>query len=344
MHRQLVENRCRAFENLFFLLLVHIDFLVFIVVGVLVLIVLLVAVSPFFRLLIVPGAALPEPLPLGIDGQPHHQPQNGHQQYQPHNHNNLLRAKFFFPTAVQYPSIIRANNLCYSTMVMEPKYEALPGVEYYDVTTGMGQYKFAQSPQGVVPALLEDLAEFRKKAKKDMAAAKEAGDDWAAALFNGKQMAYKTTMNSVYGFLGATKGMLPCVPIAASVTATGRAMIQQTKDLVERLVPGSNVVYGDTGKQRVNSVPHGRVRTSTDNPHHHRRTRADSVMVIFNVGEARRHDLQAHFEVAGRIAAEISATFKRPNELEFEKCYYPYLLFSKKRYAGEFFSVNTGTP
>lgn len=39
---------------------------------------------------------------------------------------------------------------------------------------------------------------------------------------------------------------MPCVPIAASVTATGRAMIQKTKALAESLVPGSRVVYGDT--------------------------------------------------------------------------------------------------
>lgn len=176
-------------------------------------------------------------------------------------------------------------------MVMDDAYAAVPGVEYYEVTTGMGPFRFAQQPQGVVPALLEDLAKFRKKAKKDMAAAKDAGDEWGAALFNAKQLAFKITMNSVYGFLGATKGILPCVPIAASVTATGRAMIQQTKAMAERLVPGSRVIYGDT----------------------------DSVMVIFNVGEERRHDMHAHFEVAARVAAEISATFKAPNELEFEK-------------------------
>lgn len=57
-------------------------------------------------------------------------------------------------------------------------------------------------------------------------------------------------MNSVYGVLGATKGMMPCVPIAASVTATGRAMIKQTKKLVEELVPGSRVIYGDVSWDR----------------------------------------------------------------------------------------------
>ena len=58
-------------------------------------------------------------------------------------------------------------------------------------------------------------------------------------------------------------------------------------------------------------------------------------MVIFNTGEGKQHDMQAHFDVAERVAAEISATFISPIELEFEKCYYPYLLFSKKRYSGE---------
>lgn len=209
-----------------------------------------------------------------------------------------------------YPSIIRAHALDYATIVLDPRYANLPGVEYYEVETGMGSFRFAQGVPAVLPSLLEDLAQFRKQAKKDMAAAKARGDTWAANLYNGKQNAYKITMNSCYGFAGATKGFLPCVPIAASVTATGRAMIQKTRDLAEALAPGSQVVYGDT----------------------------DSVMVIFDVGEERRHDLRAHFDMAQRVADQISATFKAPIELEFEKCYYPYLLFSKKRYAGEFFS------
>lgn len=142
-----------------------------------------------------------------------------------------------------------------------------------------------------------------------MAAAKDRGDAFMESVYNGSQLAYKVSMNSVYGFAGASKGFLPCVPIAASVTATGRAMIQQTKQLVESLVPGSRVVYGDT----------------------------DSTMCIFNLGDDKRHDIAAHFEVAERVAKEISQTFPSPVELEFEKVYFPYLLFSKKRYAGNMY-------
>lgn len=139
---------------------------------------------------------------------------------------------------------MRAHNMDYSTIVLDSKYADLPGVEYYEIETGLGTFRFAQNVPSVLPSLLEDLAKFRKAAKKDMAAAKARGDAWGAAVFNGKQLAYKVTMNSCYGFCGATKGFLPCVPIATSVTATGRAMIQKTKDLAEAMVPGSRVVYG----------------------------------------------------------------------------------------------------
>lgn len=59
-----------------------------------------------------------------------------------------------------------------------------------------------------------------------------------------KQLAYKIMMNSVYGFCGATRGMLPCVEIAAAVTSTGRNMIDHSKRMVESHYSGSQVIYG----------------------------------------------------------------------------------------------------
>jgi hypothetical protein len=64
----------------------------------------------------------------------------------------------------------------------------------------------------------------------------------------------------------------------------------------------------------------------------------DSVMVKFHVPPEKRHDMQTHFDIAERVAAEISKTFPGCVELEFEKTYFPYLLFSKKRYAGLMFT------
>lgn len=94
-----------------------------------------------------------------------------------------------------YPSIIRSRSLDYSTIVLDPRYANVPGVEYYEVDTDQGSFKFAQGVPAVLPALLEDLAQFRKAAKKKMAAAKARGDAFATAIHNGAQNAFKVTMN-----------------------------------------------------------------------------------------------------------------------------------------------------
>lgn len=112
----------------------------------------------------------------------------------------------------------------------------------------------------------------------------------------------------MYGFTGATIGKLPCIPISSSVTAYGRDMIETTKQLVEEKYTIANgyshnarVIYGDT----------------------------DSVMIKFG-----SPDLADTMKVGAEAATYITGHFVKPINLEFEKCYFPYLLISKKRYAG----------
>ena len=204
-----------------------------------------------------------------------------------------------------YPSIMTAHNLCYSTLVMdERRYGNVPGVEYETFSVGDRTYKFAQNVPSLLPSILIELKQFRKKAKKDMAAATGAMKE----VYNGKQLAYKVSMNSVYGFTGAGKGILPCVPIASTTTCKGRAMIEDTKNYVEKNFPGAKVRYGDT----------------------------DSVMVEFDVGDRTGEEaVKYSWEIGERAAEECSALFKKPNNLELEKVYWPYFLYSKKRYAAK---------
>lgn len=214
-----------------------------------------------------------------------------------------------------YPSIMMAHNLCYSSLVMDPKYENVPGIEYetFEIPVPSkveGQpptkrmCKFAQGVPTLLPSILIELKQFRKQAKKDMAASTGA----LQAMYNGKQLAYKISMNSVYGFTGASKGILPCVNIASTVTTKGRSMIDQTKEYVEKHFPGSRVRYGDT----------------------------DSVMVEFDVGDRKGIEaVEYSWEIGERAAEECTALFKKPNNLELEKVYWPYFLYSKKRYAAK---------
>ena len=202
-----------------------------------------------------------------------------------------------------YPSIMCAHNLCYSTLVMDPQFDNLPGVEYETY----GPHKFAQNVPSLLPVILSDLKAYRKKAKKLMA--QHEGTP-LEAIYNGQQLAYKISMNSIYGFTGASKGMLPCVAIASTVTMRGRQMIEETKNYVEANFPGANVRYGDT----------------------------DSVMVEFDVqGRKGQEAIDYSWELGEQAAEQCTKLFKAPNDLELEKVYCPYFLYSKKRYAAKMY-------
>jgi len=207
-----------------------------------------------------------------------------------------------------YPSIMCAENLCYSTLVMDPKYDNLPGVTYEQ----FGPHRFAQAPApSLLPVILMDLKAFRKKAKKLMAAAEGTPME---AVYNGQQLAYKISMNSIYGFTGASKGMLPCVAIASTVTMRGRQMIEETKNYVEENFQGAKVRYGDT----------------------------DSVMVEFDVqGRKGQEAIDYSWQLGEQAAEQCTKLFKAPNDLELEKVYCPYFLYSKKRYAAKMYEGKT---
>lgn len=139
-----------------------------------------------------------------------------------------------------YPSIMVAHNLCYSSIVLDKKYDNLPGVQYET----FGENRFAQNVPSLLPEILKELKQFRKKAKADM---KNAIGTPLESIYNGRQLSYKISMNSVYGFTGATGGgMLPMVQIASTVTMRGRQMIEETKNYIETNFEGAKVRYGDS--------------------------------------------------------------------------------------------------
>lgn len=70
----------------------------------------------------------------------------------------------------------------------------------------------------------------------------------------------------------------------------------------------------------------------------------DSVLCILNCGQENRQNLQKHFEIAEDLASQITKRFLPPHELEMEKAYYPYLLVTKKRYAGLMYERPDATP
>ncbi|KAJ3821920.1 DNA polymerase family B-domain-containing protein [Lentinula raphanica] len=206
-----------------------------------------------------------------------------------------------------YPSIMMAHNLCYTTLLDKATIERLGLVKDQDYiqTPNNDLFATSQKRKGLLPTILEDLIAARKRAKADL---KNETDPFKRAVLDGRQLALKVSANSVYGFTGATIGKLPCLAISSSVTAYGRQMIEKTKQEVEAEYSTANghtfdakVIYGDT----------------------------DSVMVRFGPT-----DLTKVMALGSEAADFVTSKFVKPIKLEFEKVYYPYLLISKKRYAG----------
>lgn len=209
-----------------------------------------------------------------------------------------------------YPSIMMAHNLCYTTLLQPGAQGRLGLTPVQYVKTPASNFFVTKSVRkGLLPEILENLLAARKKAKADL---REEKDPFRQKVLDGRQLALKISANSVYGFTGAQVGKLPCLEISGSVTAYGRAMIEQTKQEVEQHYIVANgyqndaqVIYGDT----------------------------DSVMVKFGV-----KTLEEAMELGRDAANYVSTKFPPPIRLEFEKVYFPYLLISKKRYAGLYFT------
>ena len=223
-----------------------------------------------------------------------------------------------------YPSIIRRHQLCPSRLVLDDCFANLEGIRYIDIQVDGAVHRFAQAAicleeadvncsalqtpnhqpsllassitPAIVPALLTELAEFRKRAKNDLA---RTDNPWQRTLLNAKQKAFKVCMNAVYGAFGAP-GPLNCHAVAASVTAIGRQMIDETKRMVEEHFPGSEVVYGDT----------------------------DSTFIRFEGG------IEEAFCRGKEAADMVTKHFGPPVKLELEKVFWPLLLVTKKQYAG----------
>lgn len=169
-----------------------------------------------------------------------------------------------------YPSIMRAFNMCFSTIIANPATARRRGyvwdetmtnptfrpVRTFDYPEG-GAFKYVNKPddvcfitadqrRGILPEILAELLNERKRTKKLMKTFAEDSMDYAVC--DGRQLALKVCANSVYGFTGASRGFLPDLRIASSVTRVGRGMANETKFMCEDRYKeyGVRVVYGDS--------------------------------------------------------------------------------------------------
>uniref|UniRef100_A0A6C0C801 DNA-directed DNA polymerase n=1 Tax=viral metagenome TaxID=1070528 RepID=A0A6C0C801_9ZZZZ len=172
--------------------------------------------------------------------------------------------------------------------------------------------------QGIIPTVVSELLSARQRTKKLLKLEK---DEDKKKVLDGFQLAYKLTANSVYGQLGAKTSSISFKKIAACTTAIGRDRIDDASRLVKSYAEDNgmfepDVVYGDT----------------------------DSIFVKFsrNTGgkvlkdkEALEYCIKCGIEAGKYITEHLHKENKEPQDLEYEKTFWPFILISKKRYTGE---------
>ena len=150
--------------------------------------------------------------------------------------------------------------------------------------------------------------------KKNIVSQKDTYSEFEQSVFDGLQLAYKLTANSLYGQIGAQTSPIYLKDIAASTTATGRKLLYLAKEKVEAKFDGAKIIYGDT----------------------------DSIFINFNPKSKNRDGLKESIKMGLEAEEYIQQFLKAPHKLEYEKTFWPFILFSKKRYIGNKYEFKTG--
>jgi DNA polymerase I len=130
-----------------------------------------------------------------------------------------------------YPSMIIANNICFTTLSPEGTIVSPTGARFLS----------KDRREGLLPGILVELMQERAATKKAM---NEAATPEDRDYYNGLQEAIKILMNSFYGVLASSFYRFTDPKIGASITAFSR---EATKDLIRKLEGESlKVIYSDT--------------------------------------------------------------------------------------------------
>ena len=137
-----------------------------------------------------------------------------------------------------YPRSMIYINISHECYVNNPNYDNLEGYNYETVTYNNNDgttttCRFAKKKDGtigILPIILKELLDKRSATKKLMDKAEE---QFLKNIYDGLQLAYKVTANSLYGQVGAPTSPIYMKELAASTTATGRKMLEYSRDFIQ---------------------------------------------------------------------------------------------------------------
>ena len=195
-----------------------------------------------------------------------------------------------------------------------------------------------EKPMGIIPAVLDHLLSARKQTKNLM---KNETDEFKKKVLDGLQLAYKITANSVYGQLGAKTSTIFKMNLAACTTSIGRSRIDDAsngaKEWAEKKgYKEPDIIYGDTDSVfiKFSRELDGNLLKGKDALKH-------CIQCGQEVGKyITKGILKVEDEEGNPMEEEHQPLLNHPQDLEYEKTFWPFILISKKRYTGDKYEFN----
>ena len=273
-----------------------------------------------------------------------------------------------------YPSSMIHKNLSHETFVDNPSYDNLPDYIYYDAVYNNSdgtktKCRFAKNKdgtKGLMPTILDTLLKQRKATKKLMGKEK---DPFKKSIYDGLQLAYKTTANSLYGQLGSSFSQIYFKQIAASTTSTGREMLEFARDYIENVFPpivrGIYEAVTENNKKELDEILKKELIPKLHTEEYIKKLCEDVVKVlskcsispktIYGDTDSVFIDYQLRINdkfyetrealefaiILGKISGDlVKIRLHEPHDLEYEKTFWPFCILSKKRYVGNKYEFN----
>lgn len=173
--------------------------------------------------------------------------------------------------------------------------------------------------------------------ENDIVSMVDTYSDFEKEIFNGLQLAYKVSANSVYGLLGASVSPIYCPEIAESTTADGRRLLEFAGTYTKENYRDRNFTYTNLNGEKEEIYIESTEVVYGD---------TDSIFVLYNIknkaGEYiyNREAVKASIDISLDVEKNITPLFGYPHKLEYEKTFWPFMLVSKKRYAGDKYEFN----
>lgn len=272
-----------------------------------------------------------------------------------------------------YPSSMISENISHDSIVLDSKYDNLPGFEYvditYDIFNGVGDKKvkvdekvcryaqFKNKKKGILPRILMKLLSQRKATRKqilhktivtndnrtftglihddnDDNVIIKTTDGETVTIEKQDMLSYKDTYNDFM------KAILDGLQLAYKITANslyGQVGARTSPIYMKELAASTTA----TGRNLIMKAKYFMEKHYDADVVY---GDTDSIFVDFKVKEkynlVDKEALQKSIDIAVEASDKFKKELKDPHDLEYEKTFFPFIILSKKKYVGNLYEFD----